>query len=419
METKQQCNCQDNQKHFLKTTFERLGLTAAQQQLLLQSFREVSVQVPLMVKGEDGAPYLQTFTGFRVQHNHARGPFKGGLRFHPSVNLEEVRALAQLMTWKTALVNIPFGGAKGGISIDPSTLDQYELETLTRRFTQKMSPVLGLQQDVAAPDVNTNPQIMAWIFDEYSKSHGHTPGVVTGKPVELGGSLGRLEATGHGVAYITEKAVERLQLPLQEASIVIQGFGNVGSHAARRLAELGAKIIAISDIHGGVVNTDGIDIHKAIAHLSRTGGLEGLEHTSAISNEALLTLPCDVLIPAALDGTINCDNESAIQAKMIVEAANMPVTHMANDKLRQRDVIIIPDILANAGGVIVSYFEWVQNIQQFPWDRDTVLQRLEQYLSRAYKDVRYLAKASLVDDRTAAYELAITRVTHAIQLRGF
>lgn len=412
------CNCQDNQQHFLEQTFDRLKLDSSQQQLLLQSFREVSVQIPLMVD-VDGQQQLKTFTGYRVQHNHARGPFKGGLRFHPAVNLDEVRALAQLMTWKTALVNIPFGGAKGGISIDPNSLQCSELEMLTRRFTQKMSPILGSQQDIPAPDVNTNPQVMAWIFDEYSKSNGHTPGIVTGKPVEIGGSAGRLEATGHGVAYITGRAADHLHMAIEQSRIVIQGFGNVGSHAARRLAEMGANIIALSDVHGGVLNNKGIDINKALAHMTKTGRLEGLENTLQISNEELLTLPCDILIPAALDGTINCDNDSDIKAKLIIEAANMPVTHMAADKLQQRGITIVPDILANAGGVIVSYFEWVQNIQQFPWDHYTVLQRLEQYLSRAYDDVRKLADSAQIDDRTAAYELAIIRVARAIELRGF
>ncbi len=412
------CNCQDNQRHFLERTFGGLELNSSQQQLLLQSFREMSVQVPLKVR-VGGKERLQTFTGYRVQHNHARGPFKGGLRYHPDVSLGEVRALAQLMTWKTALVDIPFGGAKGGVSVDPDTLNTDELETLTKRFTQKMAPILGEKQDIPAPDVNTNPQVMAWIFEEYSKTNGHAPAIVTGKPVEIGGSAGRLEATGHGVAYITARAAHHLNMSIQDARIAIQGFGNVGSHTARRLSEMGARIIALSDVHGGVINEHGIDVTMALEHAGKTGRLEGFAGARPISNEKLLTLPCDILIPAALDGAINCDNEPGIQAELIIEAANMPVTHMANDALRQRDVVIIPDILANAGGVIASYFEWVQNIQQFPWDRDTVLQRLEDYLSRAYDTVSDLAKLRHVDLRTAAYELAIQRVSRAIALRGF
>jgi glutamate dehydrogenase (NAD(P)+) len=412
------CNCQDNQRHFLERTFERLSLEESQRQLLLQSFREVSIQIPLRVH-KNGKERLCTFTGYRVQHNHARGPFKGGLRFHPEVNLGEVRALAQLMTWKTALVDIPFGGAKGGISVDPQMLSKDELETLTKRFTQKMAPVLGEHQDIPAPDVNTNPQVMAWLFEEYSKAHGHSPAIVTGKPVEIGGSIGRLEATGHGVAYIAAMAAHDLGMPIANTRVVIQGFGNVGSHTARRLEEVGARVIALSDVHGGVINENGIDVNKAIAHVTNTGRLDGLEHTRPITNEELIALPCDILIPAALDGVINCDNEDEIKAKLVVEAANMPITHMADTRLRELGITIVPDILANAGGVIVSYFEWVQNIQQFPWDRKIVFERLEQYLSRAYEAVHRLAERDKVDLRTAAYELAIRRVSKAIALRGF
>ncbi len=282
-----------------------------------------------------------------------------------------------------------------------------------------MAPILGEHQDIPAPDVNTNPQVMAWIFEEYSKSNGHSPAIVTGKPVEIGGSAGRLEATGYGVAYIAARVAHHFNFPIQDARIAIQGFGNVGSHAARRLSEMGASVVALSDVHGGVMNKHGIDVSKALEHSAETGRLDGLENTCSISNEELLALPCDILIPAALDGAINCDNEMNVQARYIIEAANMPVTHMADDKLRQRGAIIVPDILANAGGVIVSYFEWVQNIQQFPWDRDIVLQRLEQYLSRAYDSVCDLATTRHVDLRTAAYELAIGRVSRAIELRGF
>jgi glutamate dehydrogenase (NAD(P)+) len=419
-ETKDQnsCCCQDNQAVFLDRAIQRLNLNAAQRQLLMQSFREVSVQIPLNIHNGDHKT-LHTFTGYRVQHNHARGPFKGGLRFHPDVRLEEVRALAQLMTWKTALVDIPFGGAKGGIAIDPTSLTEHELEILTRRFTQKMSPVFGVDEDIPAPDVNTNPQVMAWIFDEYSKSHGHTPGVVTGKPVELGGLKGRLEATGHGIAFVTNRACSDLGITLKDARVVIQGFGNVGSFAALRLEAMGAHIIAISDMYGGLFNAQGINIESVIDHVRQTGKLENFSGAQPVSNDSLLGLPCDVLIPAALEGTINCDTEAAIQAKLIVEAANMPVTHMANDKLQKRDVIIIPDILANAGGVIASYFEWVQNIQRFSWDKGMVFDRMESHLSRAYTDVQKLAEASHVDLRTSAYELSVRRVLRAVELRGF
>ncbi|MDQ6960383.1 MAG: Glu/Leu/Phe/Val dehydrogenase dimerization domain-containing protein, partial [Mariprofundaceae bacterium] len=395
------CCCRDSQAVFLDRAMQHLDLNAAQRKLLLQSFREVTVQLPLKLR-KNGRETLHTFTGYRVQHNHARGPFKGGLRFHPGVQLDEVRALAQLMTWKTALVDIPFGGAKGGITVDPAEMAEDELETLTRRFTQKLAPVLGEHEDIPAPDVNTNPQVMAWIFDEYSKSHGHTPAVVTGKPVELGGSKGRLEATGFGVAFITGRTCNDLSIPLKQARISIQGFGNVGAHAALRLNEMGARIVAISDVFGGVYCKDGVDIRAAQRHVQQNGRLQGLKGAEEISNDALLALPCDVLIPAAMEGAINCGNADAIQARLVIEAANMPVTHMADDKLRAHGIVIVPDILANAGGVTVSYFEWVQNIQRFPWDEHEVFKRMETYLSRAYEDVRQRSRSKEVDMRTSA-----------------
>ncbi len=412
------CVCKDNQRHFLEHAFSRMRLDETRQRLLMHSFREVMVQIPLKVQ-RAGAVELLTLTGYRVQHNHARGPFKGGLRFHPNVNLDDVRALAQLMTWKCALVDIPFGGAKGGITVDPHSLTADDLEILTKRFTQKMSPVLGVHRDVAAPDVNTNPQVMAWIFEEYSKAHGHTPAIVTGKPLEIGGAPGRLEATGYGVAHVTNLACRDISLPIKDATVVIQGFGNVGSHTALGLAASGARIIALSDVFGGVWNEKGIDVAAALTHVAEHGTLVGLPDTRAISNEELLKLPCDVLIPAAMEGAINCDNAPFVSAKLVVEAANMPVTHMAEDVLRQQGTRLIPDILANAGGVIVSYFEWVQNIQQFPWERETTLSRMEQRLDSAYEAVRDGAEKDGVDMRTAAYELALRRVLRAIELRGF
>jgi len=418
MEENLSCCCHDSQAHFLDRAMQGLDLDAAQRDLLLHSFREVTVQIPLKLK-RNGKKTLRTFTGYRIQHNHARGPFKGGLRFHPEVRLEEIRALAQLMTWKTALVNIPFGGAKGGIAVDPAKLTDDELETLTRRFTQKMAPILGEHEDIPAPDVNTNPQIMAWIFDEYSKSHGYTPAAVTGKPVELGGSKGRLEATGYGVAFITARACSDLSIPLKNARIAIQGFGNVGSYAALRLSEMGAKIVAVSDVFGGAYRKEGLDIPAAMQHVKENGRLQNLKDTEEISNDALLALPCDLLIPAAMEGVINCDNADAIQARLIIEAANMPVTHMADDKIRAHGTVIVPDILANAGGVTVSYFEWAQNIQRFPWDKSKVFKRMETYLSRAYEDVYGLSRSKQVDLRTSAYELAVRRTLRAITLRGF
>jgi len=412
-----QCCCTDNQATFLGHAFDRLGLNDAQRQLLLHSFREVSVQIPLEV--QQSSEGLCTFAGYRVQHNHARGPFKGGLRYHPNVELEEIRALAQLMTWKTALVDIPFGGAKGGIAVDPGLLNVHEIETLTKRFTQKMAPVLGEHQDIPAPDVNTNAQHMAWIFEEYSKLHGHRPAVVTGKPVELGGSLGREEATGHGVAETAARAAKDLGVDVSSARVVIQGFGNVGSHAARRLSEVGARIVAVSDVHGGVIRESGLDVPAAIAHVTQTGRLEGLVGTEPISNEELLALPCDILIPAAMEAAIHCGNVDAVRATLVVEGANMPITHMADDHLQDAGITVIPDLLANAGGVTASYYEWVQNIQQFPWTRDTVLSRLDECLSRAYDAVHHAAESDRISMRTAAYEQAVKRTLHAMELRGY
>ncbi len=414
------CQCQETQNHFLQRAFEALQLEAAQRELLLTAFRETSVSIPLRPhrNGDDDGE-LHTFIGYRVQHNHARGPFKGGLRFHPSVNLGEIRALAQLMTWKTALVDIPFGGAKGGIAVDTTRLSQHALEILTKRFVQKMEPVLGVHQDIPAPDVGTNPQVMAWILEEYSKSHGYTPAIVTGKPLELGGSAGRLEATGYGVAFLTGKAAHDISLPIKNASVVIQGFGNVGFHTAQRLAAMGARIIALSDARGGIFCETGIDIGQAQRHVADSDWLEGLPGTEPVSNAELLELPCDILIPAAVEGTINCDNAGAIQARLVMEAANIPVTHLADTTLRERGIMVVPDLLANVGGVLASYYEWVQNLQEFPWEHDTVTQCLEQRLGRVYGQVRDLAQQRGTDLRTAAYELAIGRVNRAIALRGF
>ncbi len=412
------CICQETQRHFLNKAFDRLKLKGAQRELLLSSFRETRITVPVTLR-HNGENTLHTFQGYRVQHNHARGPFKGGLRFHPDVNMGEIRALAQLMTWKTALVDIPFGGAKGGVSVDPQQLNETELEELSRRFCQKMAPIIGVHEDIPAPDIGTNPQVMAWMLDEYSKTHGYRTAIVTGKPVELGGSAGRLEATGYGVAHLAHKVAETISLTPEHSRVVIQGFGNVGSHTAIALASKGYKIIALSDVNGGVVNETGILIDHALRHIAENGTLTGLSGCSSVSNADLLELPCEILVPAALEATITCDNAGAIQAKLIVEAANMPVTHGADEQLQQRGVVIVPDLLANVGGVLASYYEWVQNLQQFPWDRETVLARLESRLSRTYDAVSVLANEQQIDLRCAAYELAIRRVEHAVRLRGF
>jgi glutamate dehydrogenase (NAD(P)+) len=326
------------------------------------------------------------------------------------------------MTWKSALVDIPFGGAKGGIAVDPAGLRPSELETLTKRFTQKLAPLIGPMQDILAPDVNTNPQVMAWIFEEYSKTHGYSPAIVTGKPLELGGASGRLEATGHGVAWIAAHACRENGIALEGARVVIQGFGNVGSFAARRLSELGVRVIAVSDVNDGVHHEKGIDVAAALGHVGEAGRLEGLGGAERIDNAELLELPCDVLIPAALDGTIDCDNEGRIRAPLIIEAANMPVTHGADRALADRGVTIVPDILANAGGVTASYFEWVQNLQQHRWEPGVLLKRLEKMLSSAFDATQLVRRSQSkrsLELRGPAYELAVQRVVRAIELRGF
>ena len=413
-----QCHCQETQTYFLERAFESLQLEAAERELLLASFRETTVSIPFRHHPADGGQ-LQNFMAYRVQHNHARGPFKGGLRFHPSVNLGEIRALAQLMTWKTALVDIPFGGAKGGIAVDTSQLSDYTLESITKRFTQKMSPILGEHQDIPAPDIGTNPQVMAWILEEYCKAHGYTPAIVTGKPLELGGTAGRLEATGYGAAFLTGKAAADISLSLEGASVVVQGFGNVGFHVAQRLVAMGACVIAVSDSRGGVVCHAGIDIEKAQRHVTDTGWVEDLPETEPLSNAELLELPCDILIPAAVEATIDSDNADNIKARLVVEAANMPISCLADATLQERGITVIPDLLANAGGVIASYYEWVQNLQAFAWDDHIVLDRMEQRLGKAYAQVSDYSRGRNTDFRTAAYDVAIGRVSKAIALRGF
>lgn len=412
------CQCEHTQYHFLERAFESLRLEDAQRELLLSAFREVAISIPIRPHQADGGK-LHTFTGYRVQHNHARGPFKGGLRFHPAVTLDTIRALARLMTWKTALVDVPFGGAKGGIAVDPTRIGRHALEVLTKRFTQKMQPLLGVHQDIPAPDIGTNPQVMAWMLEEYSKTHGFTPGVVTGKPLELGGSAGRLEAAGRGVAYITRKAAADMSLDIEGARVVIQGFGNVGSYAARRLAAMGAKIIALSDARGGITCESGIDVRAASHHVSINHWLEGMPGTQPVSNAELLEMQCDILIPAAVEATIDCDNAGAVKARLVVEGANIAITHAADATLRQRGIMVVPDLLANAGGVLASYYEWVQNLQQFPWGHGTATRRMERRLGRSYSETRQLARKGHTDLRTAAYELAIGRVARAMALRGF
>ena len=408
-------NSLDIVNHYLDRANEALELDDNLFFLLKDADRTLRVEVPLTM--DDGR--LRTFSGFRVQHNNARGPFKGGLRFHPDVDAEEVTALASLMTWKTAILDVPFGGAKGGITVDVHELTHRELERLTRRFTNVIDPIIGPYEDIPAPDVNTNSQTMAWIMDEYSRRHGYSPAIVTGKPIALAGSQGREEATGLGVALATEYASKAFGLDLAGSRVVIQGFGNVGSFAAKALVDRGCVIIGISDSHGGKYKADGIDIAHARDVRRSEHTLANLEGAESISNAELLELDCDILIPAALDRVLNESNAERVKAKVVVEAANAPTTFAADAIFEKRGIRVVPDILANAGGVTVSYFEWVQNLQQFQWEYKDVCDRLEKRMFNAVEAVKFTAEKHHTTMRTGAYILALTRVVEAAKLRGF
>ncbi|MFQ5414807.1 MAG: Glu/Leu/Phe/Val dehydrogenase [Phycisphaerae bacterium] len=383
-------------------------------QLLLRTpYRELVVQVP--VRMDDGR--LAMFHAYRVQHNGVRGPYKGGIRYHHRVDLSEVRSLAALMTWKTALVDIPFGGAKGGVTCDPTHMSRAELQSLTRGFTQKIDMALGIYRDIPAPDVGTNPQVMAWIMDEYGKKHGYTPAIVTGKPVNLGGSLGREEATGRGTMIITREACRSHGIDLKHARVAVQGFGNVGSWAALLLSRLGANVVAVSDVHGGIFQDGGLDLEQVIDHRDCTGSVVDMPGTKAIDNGELLALDLDVLIPAALGSAITGDNAETVSARLVVEAANSPVTPEADDILRRRGIEVIPDILTNGGGVTVSYFEWVQNLQQFRWSVDKVNRELETRMVAAWRAVSERAQRDHTPLRIAAHVEALHKVAAAARQR--
>lgn len=362
---------------------------------------------------------VQHFEGYRVQYSTARGPAKGGIRYHPNVTLDEVKALAFWMTWKCAIVNIPFGGGKGGVVCNPKEMSQGELERLTRRYTAEILPLIGPEKDIPAPDVYTNPQVMAWIMDTYSMMKGYAvPGVVTGKPVSLGGSLGRDQATGRGVFYTTQKAVEHLGLKLDGAKVVVQGFGNAGSVAAMLFEKAGAKVIAVNDSKGGVYNGNGLNIMKLIEHKNKTGSVIGFPDSEPISADELLALQCDILVPAALENAIHEGNAGKINAKIISEAANGPTTPEADAILEEKGVFVIPDILCNAGGVTVSYFEWVQDEQHLFWDEEQIYSMLEKIMKRAFDEVLNIHLKNKVSMRMAAYMLGISRVAEAVRLRG-
>ena len=400
---------------YIASAAEIIDLAPEMRATLSEPAREISVQVP--VRLDNGSMVLAR--GFRVQHNDSRGPFKGGIRYHPSVDLNEVRALASLMTWKTALVDIPFGGAKGGIEVDPRTMSPFEIERMTRRFTLMLGNLLGPYQDIPAPDVNTNAQVMAWMMDEYSDRFGYSPAMVTGKPLALGGAPGREAATGLGCVHVLEAFCETHHLSLIGKRIVVQGFGNVGRSMAIELFRRGAKVIAVSDVSGGLVDPGGLDIAKLKSFADGGGLLEDCTDGDHISNEELLELGCDFLAPAALGEVITAANASKVAARVVLEAANYPVTPSGDAVLEAAGVTVIPDILANAGGVTGSYFEWTQNIQQFTWKLERFNAELSSRMKVAFAAVHEASERRGCTLRQAAYGIGLARVAEATQIRGY
>ncbi len=391
-----------------------MDLSPNMKKLLLTPEREVKVQVAMKLDNGD----IATFVGYRIQHNSARGPMKGGLRYHHEVDSDEVLALASLMTWKTAVVDLPYGGAKGGISVRPKDLSADELERLTRKFVDELHDVIGPDKDIPAPDMGTNAQVMAWFMNQYEKFHGFNPACVTGKPTELYGAEGREEATGRGVGILTQALLKKFNRTMETATIAIQGFGNVGTFTADYVSRAGGKVVAVSDVSGAVHCADGLDVPSLLTYAKQNGSLKGFSGAAAISNEELLALDVDVLIPAALGGVLTDQNANDVRARFIVEAANGPTTPEADAIFRRREIIVLPDILANAGGVTVSYFEWVQNQQYFRWDLERVREELEKTMTRSFNKVWTLAEEKHIPLRTAAYLLGIGRVGRATVLGG-
>lgn len=408
-------NAFDNARQQLDGVAGRIGLDPNVHEVLRHCQRELTVHFPVSM--DDGS--VQMFTGYRVHHNVTRGPAKGGIRYHPETEIDEVRALAFWMTFKCAIVNIPFGGAKGGVMCDPTKLSVSELEDLTRRYTSEIAILLGPEKDIPAPDMGTNGQIMAWLMDTYSQQKGFTvPAVVTGKPISVGGSEGRIEATGRGVVTVTREALLANGRQLPDSTIAIQGFGNVGSAAAALFHRSGAKIVAVSDVRGAIFNKSGLDVLALQQYVKETGSVVGFAESEPMDPADLLLLPVDVLVPAALQNQITARNAAQVKARYVVEGANGPTTPQADLILRENDVVIVPDVLANAGGVTVSYFEWVQGLQSFFWTESEVNSKLEQIMVRAFSQVQQAAKKHDCDLRTAAYIVGVGRVAEAIQARG-
>ncbi|MCB9601949.1 MAG: glutamate dehydrogenase [Sandaracinus sp.] len=401
-------------KYYVESAAKLLGLPADETKQLETPHREVRVE--LNIRMDDGT--IGTFIGFRVQHDDARGPFKGGIRYHHHVDSEEVTALASLMTWKTAVAGVPFGGAKGGIQVDASKLSEGEKQQLTRRFIDGIHDIIGATKDIPAPDVNTNGQVMAWIFDQYAKYHGYQPGVVTGKPVTLGGSEGREQATGRGAVFATEELLASVGEGLAGKRIAIQGFGNVGTWAAHDYAAKGAKITAISDITGGYVNDEGIDVAAAIAHVKQHRSLAGFTGADKVDGSLVLVHDCDILVPAALSGVLTKENAGDVRAKWIIEGANGPTDPEADAILEKKGVLVIPDIYANCGGVTVSYFEWSQNMQHYYWDEEQVNQALHKVMRRGFATLTEARKKHECSFRKAAFVVGLGRVAEATRMRG-
>jgi len=402
--------------HWFEKAADRIGVPDDVRAVLRTNYREVQVQVPVTLS--DGK--IHVFSGYRVQHNGARGPYKGGIRYHPEVDLDEVRALAALMTWKTAIAGVPFGGAKGGINCPAQDLTEVELQRITRSFIDKVEKILGPTRDIPAPDVNTNAQVMAWMMDEYGKLHGHTPAIVTGKPISLGGSYGREAATGRGCVFVYREAAPALGLDPSGTRFVVQGFGNVGSWAARIMQQLGCKLVGVSDVHGAACCEDGIDAEALAQHAKAGGKVSEFEGVDVLSPDELLSVDCEVFFPAALGGMIHGGNADRMNCKLVIEGANSPTTPAADAILGDKGITVVPDVLANAGGVVVSYFEWVQNLQHFRWDEREVNDKLGTIMRRAYREVA----AKVTDEegstlRVAAYELGIERVLEAARARGY
>jgi glutamate dehydrogenase (NAD(P)+) len=402
-------------RHYFDLAADHLGLAEDIRLVFWTPYREVTVQIP--VKLSDGKTHV--FSGYRIQHNGARGPYKGGIRFHPEVDIDEVRALASLMTWKTAVVNVPFGGAKGGVNCPAENLEKAELQGIARSFMDKIEKVLGPTRDIPAPDVNTNAQTMAWFMDEYGKLHGHTPAICTGKPIALEGSYGREAATGRGCVYMFREAAPQLGLSPAATTFAVQGYGNVGSWAARIMQQLGATMVAVSDANGAIRGDGGIDANALHEHIAGGGLITEFDGAEEIDPGDLVAVPCDVFIPAALGGMIHEHNAGRMECKILIEGANSPTTPVADQILHDKGVYVIPDVMANAGGVVVSYFEWVQNLQHFRWDEREVNDKLGTIMRRAYREVSGRAKEERVGLREAAYLVGIERVVDAARTRGY